>query len=102
MALQFAERDRRIQRDSWIERRMARRRSPEADVRRRRRRSAQRAARGHGRHGRRRDARFVTNSVHTVLLELDLIPERVGLLSMRLPKPRPTGNQVYFIGACMF
>ena len=44
--------------------------------------------------------RFVTNRFNTLMDALYLDPQRVGRLSMRLPKPRPTGNQVYFIGAC--
>jgi cell division protease FtsH len=44
--------------------------------------------------------RFVTNRFNTLLDALYLIPQRMGRFSLRLPKPRPTGNQVYFIGAC--
>jgi ATP-dependent Zn protease len=44
--------------------------------------------------------RFVTNKTNTILDALYVVPRRIGRLSLRLPRPRPAGNQIYFIGAC--
>src|SRR5919197_3356851 len=41
-----------------------------------------------------------TNKVNTFLDATYVIPRRIGPLSLRLPKPRPAGEQIYFIGAC--
>jgi SpoVK/Ycf46/Vps4 family AAA+-type ATPase len=98
---QFAERDRRIERDSWIQRLIARQAIPGGGM--------------FGGGGGALNAllvvmdgmddppamrRFVTNRFNTLMDALYLVPQRVGRISLRLPRPRPTGNQVYFIGAC--
>jgi ATP-dependent Zn protease len=41
-----------------------------------------------------------TNRVNTFLDATYVVPQRIGSLSLRLRKPRPSGNQIYFIGAC--
>jgi cell division protease FtsH len=43
--------------------------------------------------------RFWTNRTNTFLDASYIIPRRLGKTSLRLPAPRPTGNQIYFIGA---
>jgi ATP-dependent Zn protease len=43
--------------------------------------------------------RFFTNRINTFLDSIYLVPRRVGRISLRLPKPRPLGAQIYFIGA---
>jgi cell division protease FtsH len=43
--------------------------------------------------------RFWTNRINTFLDASYVIPRRLGTVSLRLPPPRPTGNQIYFIGA---
>ncbi len=43
--------------------------------------------------------RFWTNRINTVLDASFVVPRRLGNVSLRLPPPRPTGNQIYFIGA---
>jgi ATP-dependent Zn protease len=43
--------------------------------------------------------RFWTNRTNTFLDASYIVPRRLGKMSMRLPAPRPTGNQIYFIGA---
>jgi cell division protease FtsH len=43
--------------------------------------------------------RNMTNLVNKVLDALYVVPRRIGRLSLRLPHVRPTGNQIYFIGA---
>ncbi len=43
--------------------------------------------------------RFWTNRINTILDASYVVPRRVGKISLRLPAPRPTGNQIYFIGA---
>jgi cell division protease FtsH len=40
-----------------------------------------------------------TNKINTFLDATYVIPRRVGSKSMRLPTPRPRGDQIYFIGA---
>jgi ATP-dependent Zn protease len=40
-----------------------------------------------------------TNRINTLLDALYLIPRKVGSVSLRLPPPRPSGEQVFFIGA---
>ncbi|HEX2377159.1 MAG TPA: AAA family ATPase [Gaiellales bacterium] len=41
-----------------------------------------------------------TRFVNTFLDATYVIPARIGRLRLRLPKPRPAGEQIYFIGAC--
>ncbi len=43
--------------------------------------------------------RNLTNLVNKVLDALYIVPRRIGRVSLRLPHVRPTGNQIYFIGA---
>jgi cell division protease FtsH len=43
--------------------------------------------------------RFFTSKTNTFLDAIYIVPRRIGRLSLRLPKPRPTGAQIYFIGA---
>ena len=43
--------------------------------------------------------RFVTNRVNSFLDAVYVIPRRIGRVSLRLPRPRPLGTQIYFIGA---
>jgi ATP-dependent Zn protease len=43
--------------------------------------------------------RFFTNRINTFLDAIYIVPRRVGRISLRLPKPRPLGAQIYFIGA---
>ena len=44
--------------------------------------------------------KFVTNRINTLLDALFVIPRRIGPVSLRLPRPGPSGEQIYFIGAC--
>ena len=43
--------------------------------------------------------RMFTNRTNTILDAMYIIPRRIGLVSLRIPHARPTGNQIYFIGA---
>jgi cell division protease FtsH len=43
--------------------------------------------------------RFFTNRINTFLDAIYIVPRRIGRISFRLPKPRPLGAQIYFIGA---
>jgi cell division protease FtsH len=43
--------------------------------------------------------RFLTNRVNSFLDAIYIAPRRIGRVSLRLPKPRPLGAQIYFIGA---
>jgi ATP-dependent Zn protease len=43
--------------------------------------------------------RFWTNRTNTILDAVYIVPRRLRNVSLRLPAPRPTGNQIYFIGA---
>jgi len=43
--------------------------------------------------------KLVTNRINTFLDACYVIPRRVGTASLRLPTPRPRGDQIYFIGA---
>jgi len=43
--------------------------------------------------------RFFTSRVNTFLDAIYVVPRRIGRYSLRLPKPRPLGAQIYFIGA---
>jgi len=44
--------------------------------------------------------RFLTNRVNTILDALYIVPRRLWRVPLRLPRPRPAGEQIYFIGAC--
>ena len=41
-----------------------------------------------------------TNRLNTFLDALFIVPRRIGRAPLRLPRPRPAGEQIYFIGAC--
>jgi cell division protease FtsH len=41
-----------------------------------------------------------TNRLNTILDATYIVPARIGSASLRLPKPRPATEQIYFIGAC--
>src|SRR6185503_4194311 len=43
--------------------------------------------------------RFWTNKLNTFLDALYIVPRRVGSSSLRLPRPRPRQEQIFFIGA---
>jgi ATP-dependent Zn protease len=43
--------------------------------------------------------RVLTNKINTFLDASYVVPRRIGRLKLRLPPPRPRGDQVYFIGA---
>jgi ATP-dependent Zn protease len=43
--------------------------------------------------------RFWTNRINTWLDASYVVPRRLGKVPLRRPPPRPTGNQIYFIGA---
>jgi ATP-dependent Zn protease len=43
--------------------------------------------------------RFFTSRINTLLDAVYVVPRRIGRYSLRLPKPRPLGAQIYFIGA---
>jgi len=43
--------------------------------------------------------RVVTNKINSFLDAIYIVPRRIGHVSLRLPPPRPTGAQIYFIGA---
>jgi cell division protease FtsH len=43
--------------------------------------------------------RFWTNRLNTWLDASYIVPRKLGNVPLRLPPPRPTGNQIYFIGA---
>ena len=43
--------------------------------------------------------RFVGSKVNTWLDALYIIPRRVGRAKLRLPAAKPTGNEIYFVGA---
>ncbi|HXK15978.1 MAG TPA: AAA family ATPase, partial [Gaiellaceae bacterium] len=43
--------------------------------------------------------RNMTNLANKVLDALYIVPRRIGKVSLRMPHVRPTGNQIYFIGA---
>jgi cell division protease FtsH len=43
--------------------------------------------------------RVLTNRTNTLLDGSYIVPRRIGKVSLRLPAPRPRGEQVYFIGA---
>jgi len=43
--------------------------------------------------------RVLTNRINTLLDASYLVPRRIGKLSLRLPRARPRGEQIYYIGA---
>jgi ATP-dependent Zn protease len=43
--------------------------------------------------------RWLTNKTNTILDASYIVPRRIGKVKLRLPNVRPTGNQIYFIGA---
>ncbi|HEY7632337.1 MAG TPA: AAA family ATPase [Thermoleophilaceae bacterium] len=43
--------------------------------------------------------KFFTNRFNTFLDALYIVPQKIGGMKLRLPKPKPRGEQVYFIGA---
>jgi cell division protease FtsH len=43
--------------------------------------------------------RAITIRVNTLLDALYIVPPQIGQVPLRLPKPRPAGEQIYFIGA---
>jgi ATP-dependent Zn protease len=43
--------------------------------------------------------RTLTNRINTWLDALYFVPRRIDKIPLRLPQARPTGNQIYFIGA---
>jgi ATP-dependent Zn protease len=43
--------------------------------------------------------RFVTNRINTFLDATYIVPQKVGGVSLRLPRPKPPTEQVFFVGA---
>src|SRR5690242_14888655 len=43
--------------------------------------------------------KFFTNRINTFLDALYIVPQRIGSVKLRLPKPKPRKDEVYFIGA---
>jgi cell division protease FtsH len=43
--------------------------------------------------------RFYTNRINTFLDACYVVPRKIGNASLRIPPPRPRGDQIYFIGA---
>jgi cell division protease FtsH len=43
--------------------------------------------------------RVLTNRINTLLDAVYIVPRRVGKVSLRIPRARPRGEQIYFIGA---
>jgi ATP-dependent Zn protease len=43
--------------------------------------------------------RVLTNRINTLLDASYLVPRRLGKVSLRIPRARPSGEQIYFIGA---
>ncbi len=43
--------------------------------------------------------RVLTNRINTLLDASYLVPRRIGKLSLRIPRARPRGEQIYYIGA---
>ena len=43
--------------------------------------------------------KFFTNRLNTFLDALYIVPQRIGKMSLRLPRPKPAREQIYFIGA---
>jgi ATP-dependent Zn protease len=44
--------------------------------------------------------KFFTNRVNTFLDALFIVPRKVGPVPLRVPRPGPSNEQIYFIGAC--
>jgi ATP-dependent Zn protease len=44
--------------------------------------------------------KFFTNRINTMLDASFVIPRKLGKVSLRLPRPGPSKEQIYFIGAC--
>ena len=44
--------------------------------------------------------KHLTRTLNTFLDATYVIPPRIGRMRLRLKKPRPAGEQIYFIGAC--
>jgi ATP-dependent Zn protease len=44
--------------------------------------------------------KHLTRTLNTFLDATYVIPQRIGRIRLRLKKPRPAGEQIYFIGAC--
>jgi ATP-dependent Zn protease len=44
--------------------------------------------------------KFVTNRTNTFLDAIFVVPQRLWKLPLRLPRPKPRPEQIYFIGAC--
>ncbi len=44
--------------------------------------------------------KWTTNKLNSLLDATYVIPQRIGRMKLRLPKPRPAREQIYFIGAC--
>jgi ATP-dependent Zn protease len=43
--------------------------------------------------------RFLTNRVNTFLDATYVVPQKIGRVSLRLPRPKPPNEQVFFVGA---
>jgi cell division protease FtsH len=43
--------------------------------------------------------RFLTNRINTFLDATYVVPQKIGSVPLRLPRPRPAGEQIFFIGA---
>ncbi len=43
--------------------------------------------------------KFLTNRINTFLDALYIVPQKIGSVKLRLPKPKPRKEEVYFIGA---
>src|SRR5213078_13633 len=43
--------------------------------------------------------RFMTNRINTFLDATYIVPQKIGSVALRLPRPRPRREQVFFIGA---
>ena len=44
--------------------------------------------------------RFLANRVNNLLDAVYIVPRHIGKVSLRIPKPKPANEQIYFIGAC--
>jgi hypothetical protein len=44
--------------------------------------------------------KHMTRTLNTFLDATYVVPQRIGRVRLRLKKPRPAGEQIYFIGAC--
>ncbi len=43
--------------------------------------------------------RFFTNRINTFLDAIYFVPQKIGSMKLRLPRPKPSPHQIYFIGA---